>query len=57
MDFINNCFEEYKSSFTNKLEDVGISGDTSNAFLSETATAYVYHQNVTLREDHSNTVV
>lgn len=42
MDFINNCFEEYKSSFTNKLEDVEISGETSNAFLSETAERLLY---------------
>lgn len=42
MDCINKCFEEYKSSFTNKLEDVGVSGETSNAFLSETAARLMY---------------
>ena len=42
MDFINNCFEEYKSSFTKKLEDVEISGDASIAFLSETAARLLY---------------
>lgn len=42
MDFINNCFEEYRSSFTKKLEDVEISGDASNAFLSETAARLLY---------------
>lgn len=42
MDFINNCFEEYRSSFTKKLEDVDISGDASNEFLSETAARLMY---------------
>lgn len=42
MDFINNCFEEYKSSFTKKLEDAGISGNASDAFLSETAARLLY---------------
>ncbi len=42
MDFINNCFEEYRSSFTKKLEDVGISADAADAFLSETAARLLY---------------
>ena len=42
MDFIKNCFEEYRSSFTKKLEDVEISGDASNEFLSETAARLLY---------------
>ena len=42
MDFINNCFEEYKSSFTKKLADVEISGDASNEFLSETSARLLY---------------
>ena len=42
MDFINNCFNEYRSSFTKKLEDVEISGNVADEFLSETADRLLY---------------
>lgn len=42
MDFINNCFNEYRSSFTKKLEDAEISGDVADEFLSETAARLMY---------------
>ena len=42
MDFINNCFNEYRSSFTKKLEDVEITGNVADEFLSETAARLMY---------------
>ena len=42
MDFINNCFKEYRSSFIQKLGDVEITGDLADAFLAETAARLLY---------------
>lgn len=42
MDFINNCFDEYRSSFIKKLEDVEISGNVADEFLAETAARLLY---------------